>query len=1133
MEGAASVWEEEVIIPTYPVGEPERNPIFLENRVYQGSSGAVYPLPVIERLTDEKEDRTYHAVFLENEYLKVMILPELGGRVQMAYAKTLDYHFVYYNRVIKPALVGLAGPWISGGIEFNWPQHHRPSTFMPVDHVIEKAEEGRATVWLAETDRMRGSRSVAGLSLYPGKAYLEVSVRLSNPTLFPQTFLWWANPAVPVNDQYQSVFPPDVNAVFDHGKRDVSRFPIATGTYYKVDYSAGVDISWYRNIPVPTSYMAYHSDFDFVGGYDHGRNAGILHVADHHVSPGKKLWTWGNGEFGKAWEWNLTDADGPYIELMTGVFTDNQPDFSWLEPGEQKHFIQSFLPYAGIGMVKNASRDAAISLDLADGMARVGACSTARRKYHVVLGNGAPAAGTPAGGPAGGTPSGGPTGGAPAGGALLDATAEISPEAPYVFNVPLPPGSAQGLTLSLQSLDGEVSISYSPQKLGESAVPDPASPAPPPSDVGTQEELYLIGIHLEQYRHATFRPEDYYAEALHRDPGDSRCALAMGLLLLRRGDFAGSEQYFRTAIRRVTTRNPNPQDGASFLYLGTSLEMQDKLSGAEDAYSKAAWSAGSRAAAHAGLARCAMKQGNFAAALARAGESLAAYPRDVETRCMKAIALRRLGRFGEAEAAAESALAEDPLCFLAANERELARSSCLAPAARPSTGFRRDRRNMGDPARTAKEVASQYVLCGLFPEAISVLLAAEAPDNPLLCFWLGYCFARQGDREAGISWIKQADSLPQGASFAGSLLDVPVLELAGSLFPEGARAWYHLGNLLYANRLFSRAIEAWERAKQRDLAFPTVRRNLALAAFNKLGDARRARAELEQAFLLDPTDARVLMELHQLLKRLAVDPAERFHLLSRHRELVFSRDDLSVEWVSLLTLRGDYREALEILEGRKFHPWEGGEGRATGQYTAALLGLCKTRLLAGDAVEAADLARRALQFPPNLGEGRLPGAVPNDVWYYLGCAQEAAGDMAGSRDSLGRASAGEKSPAISLYYNDQPADLIFFQGLALALLGRKEEAQGRFTCLFDYGERNRDRPVEIDYFAVSLPDMLIFDDDLSRRARVFCAYLQALGTLGMGDAPRARALLSKVRAEEPSHAGACETLRDMDNRWKF
>ena len=180
-----------------------------------------------------------------------------------------------------------------------------------------------------------------------------------------------------------------------------------------------------------------------------------------------------------------------------------------------------------------------------------------------------------------------------------------------------------------------------------------------------------------------------------------------------------------------------------------------------------------------------------------------------------------------------------------------------------------------------------------------------------------------------------------------------------------------------------------------------------------------------------------------------------------------------------------------------------------------------------------DLARKALQFPPNLGEARLPGAVPNDVWYHLGCAQEVAGDMTGSRDSLRRACAGEKSPAISLYYNDQPADLIFFQGLALARLGRDEEARRRFTSLMDYGERNRDHPVEIDYFAVSLPDMLIFDDDLSRRARVFCTYLQALGTLGCGDARKARALLEKVRAEEPSHAGARETLRAMDDGWRF
>lgn len=121
-------WKERVVIPTYEVGKPEKNPIFLEKRVYQGSSGVVYPYPVIESISNEKTDKTYNAVFIENEYIKVMILPELGGRVQMAYDKIKQRHFIYYNHVIKPALVGLAGPWISGGIEFNWPQHHRPST---------------------------------------------------------------------------------------------------------------------------------------------------------------------------------------------------------------------------------------------------------------------------------------------------------------------------------------------------------------------------------------------------------------------------------------------------------------------------------------------------------------------------------------------------------------------------------------------------------------------------------------------------------------------------------------------------------------------------------------------------------------------------------------------------------------------------------------------------------------------------------------------------------------------------------------------------------------------------------------------------------------------------------------------
>ena len=357
------IWEETVTIPTYGVAGPDHNPRFYEKRAYQGSTGKVYPLPVTEKIYDEKKYQEYHAVFIENKYLKVMLLPELGGRIQRAIDKSNDYDFVYYNHVIKPALVGLTGPWISGGIEFNWPQHHRPTTYSPTEFKLMENEDGSKSLWVSEIDQMYGTKGSATFTLYPDKAFIEIKGQLYNRTDLPQTFLWWANPAVPVNDYTSSIFPPDVTAVMDHGKRAVSTFPIATGEYYKVDYSAGVDISKYKNVPVPTSYMAEKSDFDFIGNFDEQLNAGLLHVADHHVSPGKKQWTWGNGDFGQAWDRNLTDEDGPYIELMTGVFTDNQPDFTWLRPYEEKTFTQHFMPYKGVGHIKNATIDGAVNIE--------------------------------------------------------------------------------------------------------------------------------------------------------------------------------------------------------------------------------------------------------------------------------------------------------------------------------------------------------------------------------------------------------------------------------------------------------------------------------------------------------------------------------------------------------------------------------------------------------------------------------------------------------------------------------------------------------------------------------------------------------------------------------------------------
>lgn len=1080
MSATVKAWSEHVVIPTYGIGAADKNPMFLEKRVYQGSSGAVYPHPVIDRVLDTREERGYSAVFLENRYLKLMVLPELGGRLQMALDKTNGHHFVYYNRVIKPALVGLAGPWISGGIEFNWPQHHRPSTFAPTSWSIERHPDGSATVWCGELERMFGTKGVHGFRLRPDRACLEVDVRLFNATALPQTFLWWANPAVHVGDDYQSIFPPDVHAVMDHGKRDVSSFPFATGTYYKVDYAPGTDISRYKNIPVPTSYMAYHSDFDFLGCYDHGRQAGMLHIANHHLVPGKKQWTWGNGDFGRAWDRQLTDEDGPYIELMCGAFTDNQPDFSWLMPGEEKRFTQVFMPYKQIGAVKNASADAAINLELSDGQAELGVYVSAPRTVRVRL--------------------------LRAGSPLLERKLALSPERAFVERASVGAGvHPQELTLEVWCGD-TLLVAYTPLPDERGPVPEPARPAMPPEQIGSNEELYLNGLHLEQYRHATYAPEPYYREALRRDPGDARCNNALGLLLLRRGKFAEAEPYFRRALARLTARNPNPYDGEPAYNLGLALLMQGRRADSVAALYKAAWNAAWQDAAFYELACLAARAGKQAEALDLVALALRRNGSHHRARHLQVALLRRLGREQEALTLAEAALALDSLEYGAHHERALMLGDQTFARLAAADGY------------AAIAVALDYARAGLFPEAIALL--GERRDDPLAGYLEGWCLSQAGDEGGARAAFAAAAALPPDYCFPNCLESVPALEAAMRANPADPRAPYYLGLFWYAHRQYDDAIACWERARQLDPRFPTVHRNLGLAYYNRRKDPRRALDAYETAMALGPGDARVFYELDQLRKRLNTSPAERLAQLEAHAELCALRDDLMLERITLLNTLGRPDEALALVMGRTFHPWEGGEGKVPGQYVVSLLQRARRLLREGAAEEAVALLQRARHYPGNLGEGKLAGAGENHIYYELGRACRQLGDEVRAREAFERAALGGREPASVVYYNDQPPDLIFYQGLACRALGREEEARAVFGGLVAYGEQHLDDEVRIDYFAVSLPDFLVFEDDLGRRHQTHCHYMQALGALGLGLHERAREHFTQVLALEAPHQGA-------------
>ncbi|HTJ14833.1 MAG TPA: DUF5107 domain-containing protein [Dinghuibacter sp.] len=1049
-------WIETVRIPTYQAGAPEKNPIFLEKRVYQGSSGVVYPHPVIETIADEKTDKVYVAVFLENEYLKVMLLPELGGRVQRAYDKVRHRDFVYYNQVIKPALVGLAGPWISGGIEFNWPQHHRPSTFSPVDCTIEEHADGSKTVWMNEVELMFRTKGLAGFRLYPGKAYLEIRGKLFNRTPFPQTFLWWANPAVKVNDHYQSLFPPDVYAVFDHGKRDVSDFPIATGMYYKVDYAPGTDISRYANIPVPTSYMAIRSKYDFMGCYEHDTRAGMLHVADHHVSPGKKQWTWGNGAFGQAWDRNLTDEDGPYIELMTGVFTDNQPDFSWLQPNEEKTFEQYFMPFAEVGMVKNATKEAMLNVEA--GEVKVYATAVYKDARIQVYQDGA---------------------------LQKEFRADLSPR--DIFSAPLP---ANGLQVTVLTSDGHELVSYTPDPPAPHDIPAPATPAKRPEDIEHVEDLYLNGLHLEQYRHATYNPVDYYEEGLKRSPGDIRCNNAMGLYLLRRGQFKKSEPYFRKAIKTLTIRNPNPYEGEPYYNLGWSLLLQDKPGDAYDAFAKAAWNDAWQHSAFLQMARIKYRQGQYERALKHIDQSLVRNHHSPVARHVKAVLLKD-------PAFIKESLDIDP--FNMGCRWEALQTGVSAPGKAEFETLMRGSLN------NYLELALDYAYLGLNDEAIKILDPVK--DQTLARYYLAWLRQQPDNEEKDPTLV-----------FPNKIEEIAILGYAAD--NGDAMASYLLGNLWYDKRQYAEAIENWERAASQATGFPTVYRNLALAYYNKQNDKQRALDSMERAFKNDEKDARVLMELDQLYKITGRSPEERLQFLERHSDLVNQRDDLYLERITLYNQTREYKKAQGLLGGRTFHPWEGGEGKVVRQFLLCHLALAREAIDRGDYDEAEALLNATIDYPENLGEGKLYGTPENDRLYYMGCIHDAKGNAKAAQAAWAAATKGSAEPAQAIFYNDPQPDKILYQALAWRRLGDKATSDAIFERFIDFGTKHLHDSIRIDYFAVSLPDMLVFDQDLDQRNRQHCHYLIGLGRFGLGQAAEAERHLTEVLRSDPNHQGA-------------
>ncbi len=1080
--------EQDWVIPTYQVAPPDKTPMFFRSESYQGASKYIYPYGMNDVISDEKADKAWKTVTLENEYIKLCITPEIGGKLYYATDKSNGYNFIYKNNVVKPSNIGMLGAWVSGGIEWCVLHHHRASTFQSVDYTTSENSDGSKTIWIGETEPRHRMRWTIGITAFPERSYFRAEVKILNPTPFTNTFLYWANVAAHTNENYQVIFPPSVNVATYHAKNSFTNWPFSTEIYNGQDFTKGVDISWWKNSPNSNSFFAYDLKEDFMGGYDHGRETGTVHIGDHNIVKGAKLWEWGSGARGQATEARLTDNDGPYVEIMTGAFSDNQPDYSWIRPYEVKTFTQYWYPVKDIRGFKNANLNGAVNLEPAEkNQVFLGYCTTRKvNKAEVILKNKDKT--------------------------VFSKIIVISPEKAFtqLIKIDGPFDLTDLYTEMTDSESGEVLISYKPvktQKAGE--LPDIVRRPSLPKEISTVEELYLTGSRIEQFYNPTLNAMDYYEEALKRDPLDIRTNTAVGNIYLKNGDYETARSYFSSAVKRLTKDFTRPSDCEALYLQGLTLKAMGLYDEAVDTLYRATWDYACHSAAYLELAQISALRGDLEKALEQVNESLSTNSRNNSAIVLKVSVLRKLGNYKPAVMALTELIEHDPLDFRAGNEKYLIlkKSGENQSAEKTLADLNLKMRNYD---QNYLELGIGYMNDGLIDEAEEVF-SRFTGKNPLICYYLGFIQDKKGNKAEAGRLFSEGSNLSVDYVFPFRLETVNVLKLVSAYNPDDARPLYYLGDILY-DKQPARAIEAWEKAVSLDPLMAIAHRNLGWGYYHHFGDGLKAITSYEKAISLNKNEPVYYEELDALYEMSNAPVEKRLRLFEGSNEVVSKRDDAFARQITVLTLAGKPEESVEYLTGRKFSYREG-SSRVRDIIIDAHLMLGKKYMAEKNFNKALEEFLLA-QVPEDEAGGSRSGNRNIQVDYFIGSAYEA----------LIEKSKAKKYYTLSTAQDSRNSSYVkYYQGLSFSGLGKKKEAEDNFNAIIAEGERQikQSSSAEVDFFAK-------FGEKEAENARLSNAYLlKGLGYKGLGNKEAAKENLEKAVELSASNLYAITELQNL------
>ena len=1008
-------------IPTYQIGAPEVDPIFFTGRVYQGAEGYIYPYPLYDVMTEKQEDKAYNVLRLDNEYVDLSILPEIGGRIFAATDRTNDYHFFYTQTGIKPALIGMLGAWLSGGVEWNIPDHHRASSYMPVNWKLEENPDGSKTIWVGETELRHRLKWSVGVTVYPGRSWVESRVKVINPTPMIQSMLYWANVSVHCNEQYQVIFPPDVQAGADHHKVYFTPWPVGP---YGSDRTQHADLSWWKNFTDNSrSIFAWGSQMEFLAGYDYGKDAGTVHVANRHVVPGKKFFLWGNNPNGQMWNKILSDKDGHYLELMVGAYSDNQPDYSWINPGEIREFRQIWYPIKGIRGVKNATDEAAVNFEPSDqaGSYRVGYCVTQIQKGARVVVKQADQI-------------------------LLDKRVDVDPNRYFLEEVKVPSTvQPHDLYTALYDAEGRLLVDYRPVKLEEKPLPKVIDGTKPVQEYQTNEELYLAGLRVDQFNNARLSYMDFYEEALRRDSMDARVNIEVGKHYIRQAEWALAEKHLLRAQARLSHDYTRVKNTEALYYLGYLYQMTGRTAEAEEALWAATWTPDFKHPAFYQLAVAAVRAKDYPKALELIEQSLYVGARDLQALSVKAYILRQLGKQSEALATLDYIQSIDPLDYWSEAEQSFLQQG--------DASFLKGTRSYRSEGLIAMqellEVVANYMTMGATQDALTLLDAALAigtpfADAPLVHYYKAYNLLQQGKESEAQAEIAVAGQLSPLHNYPLRLEEVALFDRLVQVAPQDAKLPYYQGNLLYYLGQKEAGLTAWKQSVTLDPSFSIANRNAGFGEGVK-GNWEEAIAYYDRAIEANPEDALLLTESDKLYEQANRPFDQRLKRLEKRMKTVLKHDDAVMRLLTLYNWAGQYDKAIRILDNRHFHLWEGG-GQVHDIYvdSHALKGL---KLLTGKqyakAIQEFDLAG---QYPVNL-EVAPPthGGYTAKLAYLSGLACEGQGKTAEAKAFFEQSAQAEVRGGLS--------DLGYYKARAWAKLGRTDAFKAELDKLLQTRER--------------------------------------------------------------------------------